>query len=43
MCGLTGFGIVALACDSSRQIEHAKFVAGMAQQMREVPESFSVF
>jgi hypothetical protein len=43
MCGLTGFGIVALACDSSRPIEHVKFVLGMAQQMREVPESFSVF
>jgi len=40
---VTGFGIVALACDSSRQIEHVKFVLGMAQQTREVPESFSVF
>jgi hypothetical protein len=43
MCGLTGFGIVTLACDSSRQIEHMEFNARMAQQMREVPESFSVF
>jgi hypothetical protein len=30
-------------CDSSRQIEHVKFILGMAQQMREVLESFASF
>ena len=40
--GLTGFVILALACDSTRQIEHVKFGRGMTQQMSEVPESFRV-
>jgi hypothetical protein len=38
----SGFIIAALACDSSRQIEHMKFGARMAQEMGEVPESFGV-
>jgi hypothetical protein len=31
LCGLTGFFVIALASDSSRQIEHVKFDPGMAQ------------
>jgi hypothetical protein len=31
LLGTTGFVIIALACDSSRQIEHVKFGPGMAQ------------
>jgi hypothetical protein len=40
--GQTGFVFIALACDSSRQIEHVKFGAGMAQQMGDLPEPFTV-
>ena len=40
--GLTGFIILALACNSSSQIEHVEFDRGMTQQMGEVPESLSV-
>ena len=42
LLGLTGFVIIALACDSSCQIEHVEFDPGMTQQMGEVPEPFSV-
>ena len=42
MRGLTGFVIIVLACDSSRQIEHVKFGRGMTQQMGEVAEPLSV-
>jgi hypothetical protein len=41
-CGLTGFVIIALACDSSRQIEHVEFSLWMTQQMGEVSEPLSV-
>ena len=34
--------VVALACDSSRQIEHMEFDRGMTQQVGEVPEPFRV-
>ena len=36
---MTAIVLVALACNRSRQIEHMEFGGGMAQQMREVPES----
>jgi hypothetical protein len=42
VCGLTGFVIIALACDSARQIEHVEFGRGMSQQMGNVPESLGV-
>jgi hypothetical protein len=42
VCGLTGFVIIALACDSTGQIERVEFVRGMTQQMGQAPESFSV-
>jgi hypothetical protein len=42
LLGLTGVVIIALACDSSCQIEHVKFCPGMAQQVGEVPEPFTV-
>jgi hypothetical protein len=42
LLGLTSFIIIALACDSTRQIEHVKFDAGMAQQMGDLPEPFTV-
>jgi hypothetical protein len=32
-----------LAADSNRQIEHMEIDRGVAQQMSEVPESFSIF
>ena len=41
-CGLTGFVIIALPRDSSREIEHVKFDPRMTQQMGEVPEAFGV-
>jgi hypothetical protein len=40
---LTGFFTIAPACDSSRQIEHVEFNAGMTQQMGEVSEPLGVF
>jgi hypothetical protein len=43
VCGLTGFVIIALACDSTRQIEHVEFHRGMTQQMGKVPEPLTVF
>src|SRR5438552_5393922 len=41
LCRLTDF-VLALACDSSRQIEHVEFNAGMTQQMGEVSEPLGV-
>jgi hypothetical protein len=38
--GLTGFVIIALACDSTCQIKHMEFDRRMTQQMGEVPEPF---
>jgi hypothetical protein len=40
--GLAGFVILTVARDSTRQIEHMKFGAGMAQQMGYVSEPPSV-
>jgi hypothetical protein len=42
VCGLTGFVVIALACDSTGQIEHVEFDRRVAQQMGEVPESLGV-
>src|SRR5208282_587084 len=42
VCGLPGFIIIALARDSSRQIENVEFGRGMTQQMGEVSEPLSV-
>jgi hypothetical protein len=41
-CELTGFVIVALARDSTRQIQHVEFGCGVPQQMREIPEAFNI-
>jgi hypothetical protein len=42
MCGLTGFVVIALACDLTGQIEHVEFGRRVTQQMGEVPESLGV-
>jgi hypothetical protein len=43
VCGLTGFVVtVALACDSTGQIEHVEFGRWVAQQMGDVPDSLGV-
>ena len=42
VCELPGFIIIALARDSSSQIEHVEFGRGMTQQMGEVAEPLSV-
>jgi hypothetical protein len=42
VCGLPDFITIALARDSSSQIEHVEFDRGMTQQMGEVPEALSV-
>jgi hypothetical protein len=41
-CRQTGFITIALACDSTRQIEHVEFGRRVAQQMSEVPHAFSI-
>ena len=40
--GLIGFIVIALACNSSCQIQHVEFGRGMTQQMGEVAEALSV-
>ena len=40
--GLTGFFVIALAPDSSRQIEHVEFNPRMTQQMGDVQKSLRV-
>jgi hypothetical protein len=42
VCGLTGVVVIAMACDSTRQIEHVELGRGVPQQMGKVPESLGV-
>ena len=40
--GLTGFIIIALACDATGQIQHVKFDPGMTQQVGEESQALGV-
>ncbi|MGA8570435.1 MAG: hypothetical protein WB580_21790 [Candidatus Binataceae bacterium] len=40
---LTGFVLLAMGGNSTHQIEHVEFDAGMTQQMGEIPETLGAF